>query len=369
MSKSSYDHYASAFQEYKCKLLTTKEEFDTTVSKAKYKKFKIEYECKHVQENVYFHSFMNRKTYNICKLCKEPSLIKKDSLGIEFKSILLIEAILKDSFTVFRCLESCKTDLLIKPITCMTDEWLPLQIKATTKVVFNQYKFIIDRGYTIQSLLCVCNEEERFWGFQTIPDVKRINVGIGKINKYIDYEIKKETLASKLLEFYTSSKKYTKKEVNIPGTPECMIEYEYALKREASITSLVFTEPERNQLPYDFFVNGKKVQEKTNSSSKPYLYSFTLKKRNGFANKIRKYINYELHDNDFYWLNLYKTDIFFVIPSIILFEHRYLQINEDSKNRKSNLIITSNNKKAWYNQYRFNYKDIDQTKLRSMFYP
>jgi len=40
MSKSSYDHYASAFQEYKCKLLTTKEEFDTTVSKVKYKKFK-----------------------------------------------------------------------------------------------------------------------------------------------------------------------------------------------------------------------------------------------------------------------------------------------------------------------------------------
>ena len=68
------------------------------------------------------------------------------------------------------------------------------------------------------------------------------------------------------------------------------------------------------------------------------------------------------------WLNLYNTDIFFVIPSSVLFERNYLQKDGDSKNRKSNLIINLNNKKAWYNQYQFNYKDTDQTKLRSMFY-
>jgi len=364
----SYDDYVKIFLDYKCNLLTTKEEYETTIIKMPYKKFKIEYICKHIQDNVYFHSFIGRNTYKTCKLCREKPVMANDDLDIEFTSILLIEKLLKDSFSIIRCVESCKTDLLIKPIICKTDDWLPLQIKATTKSVYNQYKFFIDKGYTIQSLLCVCNKEERFWGFEKVPSVKRINIGIGKKHKYVESEIKKEDLSVKMLNFYKSSKKYTEKEVNIPGTPESLMEYEYALKRKTAIPSLTFEEPERNQLPHDFIVNNKKVQEKTNNVYRPNKYTFKLQKGNGFIDKVRKYINYELCDNEFYWLNLYKTDIFFVIPSNVLFERGFLQTKGMCKNRKCNLIIDSTNKKEWYNEYQFNYKDSNQIKLRAMFY-
>jgi hypothetical protein len=363
----SYDDYVKIFQEFKCKLLTTKEEYETSVLNLRYKKFKIEYTCKHIQDNVYFHSFICRNTYKTCKLCREKPIFTNDDLDIEFTSILLVEKLLKDSFSIIRCVESCKTDLLIKPITCKTDNWLPLQVKATTKPVYNQYKFFIDKGYTIQSLLCVCNDEERFWGFEKVPSVKRINIGISKKHKYIESEIKKEDLSAKLLKFYESSKKYTEKEINIPGTPESLMEYEYAIKRKAAITSLTFEEPERNQLSHDFLVNNYKVQEKTNNLYQLNKYTFKLQKRNGVINKIRKYINYELHDNKFYWLNLYKTDIFFVIPAIKLFERGFLQMEGFTTSRKSNLIIDPT-KIAWYNEYKFNYRESDQAKLKAMFY-
>ena len=137
----SYDDYVKIFLDSKCKLLTTKEEYETILLNTRYKKFKIEYECKHIQDNVYIHSFIARNTYKTCKLCREKSIVLKDDLHIEYISIQIVEKILKDSFSIIRCVESCKTDLLIRPISCKTDEWLPLQVKATTKSVYNQYKF------------------------------------------------------------------------------------------------------------------------------------------------------------------------------------------------------------------------------------
>ena len=89
----SYDDYVKLFYDSKCKLLTTKEEYETILLNTRYKKFKIEYECKHIQDNVYIHSFIARNTYKTCKLCRDKPSVAKDCLSIDYsiKGIFSIE--------------------------------------------------------------------------------------------------------------------------------------------------------------------------------------------------------------------------------------------------------------------------------------
>lgn len=359
-NKRSYDDYVHFFKVHKCKVLNTKEEYDMYINNCKYKKFKLEYTCGHHIDNVYFHTFLYRKSNSTCLLCKDTKRLNNNCFNIELVSLSFLKNLLKNDFIIIQCVESCKTDLIVKPKYCHKDEWLALQIKATTKAIHNQYKFNIDKKYTYQSLLCICNEEERIWGFKTIPDTKRINIGISKKNKYNDYEITKDNLVSILYTFYESSTKFTEMEINIPGCASCVIEQEYINKRETCINSLTFIKPEGNNLVYDFTLYGKKIQEKTVNTTniKGNIFKFKLQKNNGSVKGIRKYINYHIKDNDFYWLNLRNTDIFYIIPSHILYKHGYLYIDGDV-DKKGTLIIDIHYTDGWYNNYRFNYKSVD----------
>ena len=64
-----YDDYVKIFKDYDCKLITTNEEYESTV--CKYKQFKIEYKCGHQQDMVYFNQFIRRKSNVLCNLCKD----------------------------------------------------------------------------------------------------------------------------------------------------------------------------------------------------------------------------------------------------------------------------------------------------------
>jgi len=365
-----YDDYVKIFKDYDCKLITTNEEYESTVCKNKYKQFKIEYKCGHQQDMVYFNQFIRRKSNVLCNLCKDkPNTDKSKVFDIELASFLLIEDLLKDTFTVIRCVESCKSDLIIKPKVCVSDEWLPVQVKSTDKLSNNQYKFPLRLGYENNILLCICNSEKRIWGFQTIPNVKRINIGISKKHQYIDNELKKDELADTLFTYYQTSKKFKNSEINIASSNACKIEQEYITKRENALKSITFIKPERNQLAYDFMIGDKKFQEKTvnfNPKRKSNIFNFKLQKRNGVDNYCSKYINYDISDNNFYWLNIKNTDIFYVIPSDILYANGYLKIGDDIKDRKSNLRIDITNTEVWYSIYKFNYTSVDEIRLHNL---
>ena len=117
---------------------------------------------------------------------------------------------------------------------------------------------------------------------------------------------------------------------------------------------------------YDFKVNGKKVQEKTVGKWKKQGHAFKLMKNNGQIGKVRKYITYHIDDNEIYWLNLRHTNIFYVIPTCVLFEKGYLQNDGIGEGRKGYIYINPDSKE-WYNEYKFNYKELNSEKLIKLF--
>jgi hypothetical protein len=242
-------------------------------------------------------------------------------------------------------------------------KWLPIQLKSTLKPVYNQYKFIIRGVYSNEVGICIGIEDKRMWLFEKIPEVKRINIGVTKKNKYKEYEITSDDIITKLIDLYSKRNTYKKEDINVAGT-ECIgIEQEYIKIREDNIKCLTFERSERNQMVYDFKVNGKKVQEKTVATIKNKAgYPFKLMKNNGKDKGIRQYISYHIDDNDIYWLNLRHTYIFYVIPAGILFEKGYLHNDKITIDRKNYLYIIPD-KEDWYSEYKFNYKDVNTEKL------
>ena len=366
MSKT-YADYKAAFEERECTLLTTEEEFDNSIKTLSNKIFKIQYKCGHTCDKCWFHMFMSRGSNSTCRICNKQSVSDLDMFDVEALSIKYLIDTIGSAFDIIVCVETCRCDIIIKPKGCNENKWLPVQLKSTVKAVYNQYKFSLCTGYTDEIALCICLEEKRQWLFEEIPEVKRINIGITSRNKYSDYEVKSDDIIPKLIELWNKRTTYKQEDINLPSTDCVGIEQEYVKIREDHVKCLTFERPERNQMVYDFKANGKKVQEKTVATlPKRNIYAFKLMKSNGYINKVRKYIVYHIDDNEFYWLHLRHTYIFYVIPTGVLFEKGYLRNDEKGEGRKTSLNINPD-KDDWYNAYKFNYKSIDEEKLIKLF--
>lgn len=366
-TKKTYANYKSAYEEKECTLLTTEEEFERDIKSAKNKIFKIQYKCGHICDKCWFHMFIARGSNSTCRLCNKQTVSDIDCFDIEAISIKYISDIICDVFDIIICVESCRCDIIIKPKTCMENKWLPIQLKSTLKPIYNQYKFELRAKYTDEILICIGIDDRRQWIFEEIPEVKRINIGITKKNKYNEYEINNEDIIAKLIRLFTKGKTHRQEDINIASADCVGIEQEYVKIREDNIKCLPFERPERNQMVYDFKVNGKKVQEKTVSTTYGKNgYPFKLMKNNGKEDNVRKYITYHIDDNDVYWLNLRHTNIFYVIPTSILFMKDYLRDSDDITDRKSILYIIPD-RDEWYSEYKFNYKELDTEKLIKLF--
>ena len=310
---------------------------------------------------------MSRGSNSTCRICNKQSVSDLDMFDVEALSIKYLIDTIGSAFDIIVCVETCRCDIIIKPKDCNENKWLPVQLKSTVKAVYNQYKFSLCTGYTDEIALCICLEEKRQWLFEEIPEVKRINIGITSRNKYSDYEVKSDDIIPKLIELWNKRTTYKQEDINLPSTDCVGIEQEYVKIREDHVKCLTFERPERNQMVYDFKANGKKVQEKTVATlPKRNIYAFKLMKSNGYINKVRKYIVYHIDDNEFYWLHLRHTYIFYVIPTGVLFEKGYLRNDEKGEGRKTSLNINPD-KDDWYNAYKFNYKSIDEEKLIKLF--
>ena len=91
-------------------------------------------------------------------------------------------------------------------------------------------------------------------------------------------------------------------------------------------------------------------------------FLFFLCKNNGSSNKIQ----YNIGDNDFYWLNCDNKETFFVIPETKLIEKGFIG-NKIENNNKQTLKITVkkelHKKSAWLQDYMFDYENIDKDRL------
>lgn len=385
MSVYDYENIEKELISKKCKLLNTKEEIIQIRQKCaetKNKNFKIKYiaSCGH-EHVVFYNVFKSRNTGLICRNCKNQEIgnIKREKIingeispinciKIEFDFIQKLKNIVENNFDIYKAFDGCKVDLIFRPKYIKEDKWVGIQVKTTEKVRLTYSFHLNDNLYDNCLIILYCHEDKAIWLFpeNTMPKQNKISIGYKK-SKYNIYKADIENISEKLLELYNFSNKF---EFEYLNTPKCIYqkrEKEFRKYREDNISFLEFIYPQMEGLCYDFIVNNNKVQEKvfSENNNKGNFYIFNLCKK--YLHKKINKINgqYDIGDNDIYWINCNNKIDFFVIPENILIKKGYVGDNYGSIHFKVNPKNLSQ-KTNWLQPYLFNYETIneDENKAR-----
>ena len=137
-------------------------------------------------------------------------------------------------------------------------------------------------------------------------------------------------------------------------------EQEFRKFRENKIDFIDFHYENMEGTVYDFKINNLKIQEKvTKFRDKENRYMFTLCKKNGTQNNIQ----YDIGDNDYYWLNCDNKIYFFVIPEKILIDKGIIGNNKKTLFFKITVREILHKNSSWIQPYMFNYENIDKERL------
>jgi hypothetical protein len=371
-----YENIIEEFNKQNCKLLTTKEEYIDILKNTK-NVYRLNYiaSCGHTHI-VFYNVFKSRGTGIVCPSCKNKKIgydkkekmknnemSKTSTIEQECKFINQIQLFLKNDFEIIKAFDGCNIDIIFKPKNIIDDKWVGIQVK-TTNVRHLTYSFHINNIYKNCLLLFYCCEDETMWLIpeNIIDNQKKVSIGYNK-SKYNIYKICKDNLINKLNEFYNKTTNFEFDKLN---TPTCIYQQREQLfrkYREEKIKFLDFGYDNIEGTVYDFKINNFKVQEKVAKiSDKENRYIFFLCKNNGSSNKIQ----YNIGDNDFYWLNCDNKETFFVIPETKLIEKGFIG-NKIENNNKQTLKITVkkelHKKSAWLQDYMFDYENIDKDRL------
>jgi hypothetical protein len=371
-----YTKVKACFDENECKLITTFEEFEELrkgVCKQYYQYVRVRFtgSCSH-ESSVVFTNFYLRKTGKKCKDCVKKNSIKlikqaSQSNIIESDGIAIIEEYLSHLYEIIRTKEGCLADLAIRKKTELSNQWIPVQVKATLQLSHGMYSFTLNHNdYTNMLVICVCISEKKIW---ILPynhlDIKyKINISVA--SKYNKYLAKSPTI----IDTYLSEIIY--KDIDsilVPITALQQREQEYVKKREQAIPFLQYDYPAIQSTCVDVLVNGKRVQEKVlgYTVSKNALHcGFTV--NNGLIDKKRTYRCYKLGENDYYWLHSSIDDRFWIIPEQILHEKGYISNKDESKPKRVLWFKAEDNKKKnWLDVYQYNYTTIEKDIIMKVF--
>ena len=83
----------------------------------------------------------------------------------------------------------------------------------------------------------------------------------------------------------------------------------------------------------------------------------------------QKFKQYDIGDNDFYWLNSDNKKNFFIIPEKILIDKGLVGNNSDNNPIQLKVSVTNplHKRSEWLNPYMFDYENIDQERLLNLF--
>jgi hypothetical protein len=376
----NYNTTKQMFNEKNCVLLTSEEEYnDMCLKNIQSKKFNILASCSH-NHSIFFKRFVkySKNNENYSLLCKNCCSIKKSvqqkkiysenklvSLEQELNCINYLKSLCIDEIDIIKSEDSCEVDIIIKPKNIIQDEWIGIQIKTTNKS-HEGYHFKIKNNYTCLIIL-FCNEEKKIWAIPglDIKNMKTISIGVKK-SKYDKYFINNNSLSSYLQKYYYNNLKNQFEKINIPKNQSTRTEKDMKKYREKKLNFINFENNYMEGLVYDFKINNKKFQEKSNNVYKNKSYSFILRKSNGSISSKKQYKPYEIGDNDFYWLNCIGSNIFFIIPEEILVNKNII-----GTNKIKTLYITPHKihkNYEWINEYMFNYENIEKEKLLNIIY-
>lgn len=376
-SKLTYEDVVDTIQSKNCLLITTKNEYQHTKEK-----IEIEYTCKHTEKTTY-NQFMRKTTY-LCVECIHNSYKSNNydhekqtstSCVQESCGFQIIRELLEEKFIVEKTHEACHADMIIKPYNAKYDVWLPIQLKTNGSKNVVQYTFNKINKYPQLIVLCLYIPLKKIWIFNGSDLTKLNTLSIGKtISKYSKNEVINSTLCQCLLNAYNlrslnNSNLYLDKQ-SILKTPNCehhKVEHKHRLQRESVLRDyLNITYPIMDNTKYDCFINNYKVQDKNarKDTTSKHLHRVALDR------------SYKKGDNSFYWI--YFTDQsmsnkFYVIPESLLINFGI--ISEQSCKQffyiciENKDIITRNTKYQRFNEYLFDYDNLDVDKLKFLFAP
>jgi hypothetical protein len=375
---NKYENVVEEFNKRNCKLLTTKDEHDELIKITKKTMYRLNYvaSCGH-QHIVFYNVFKSRGTGIICPTCKnkETGTIKKNQMkNNEISKIYTTEQegtfmkklcdLLYNDFEIIKAFDGCNIDLIFRPKHMTEDKWVGIQVK-TTGARHLTYSFHLQKTYKNCLLLFYCCEDESMWIMpeNTISDQKKISIGYNK-SKYNIYKIDKDTIFDKLNEYYQTTTKFSFEELDTPINIYQQREKEFRKFREEKIEFIKFHYDNKEGTVYDFKIGNIKIQEKVAKiSDKEYRYKFCLCKNNG--NVKHNQIQYDIGDNDFYWLNCDNKKTFFVIPEKALIDKGLIGNN----NMKIPIFLSVTVKEllhksiSWLQPYMFNYEEVDKERL------
>lgn len=378
-----YENVIEEFNKQNCKLLTTKEEYIEILKNTK-NVYRLNYiaSCGHTHI-VFYNVFKSRGTGIVCPSCKNKKIgddkkekmknnemSKTSTIEQEYKFINQIQLFLKNDFEIIKAFDGCNIDIIFKPKNIIDNKWVGIQVK-TTNVRHLTYSFHINNIYKNCLILLYCVEDNKMWLIpeNIIGEQKKISIGYNK-SKYNIYQINENTVINKLNELYNNTTNFEFDKLNTPTCIYQQREQIFRNFREEKINYIKFEYDEMEGTVYDFKIENYKIQEKVTKIDDKNKCCFQLCKNNGLINGKQNQIQYDIGDNDFYWLNCDNKKTFFVIPESILIKRGIIG-NKIENNNKQTLKITVkkelHNKSSWLKIYMFDYENIDKDRLLYLF--
>ena len=371
-----YENIIDEFNKNNCKLLTTKEEHFEILKLSKKGNYKLNYiaSCGH-SHIVFYNVFKSRGTGIICPDCKNKQIgnnikekiknneiTKINTIEQECNFIQKIQHFLHNDFDILKAFDGCNVDLIFRPKNIIEDNWVGIQVK-TTGVRHLTYSFHINNNYKDCLLLFYCCEDESMWLIpeNIIGNQKKVSIGYNK-SKYNIYKVTKDNIIDKLNELYNITSKFNYDTLNTPNCIYQQREHIFRKYRETKIDFIQFDYDNMEGTVYDFKIGNLKVQEKVTKMNDNES-RFQLCKNNGNKNKKCNQIQYDIGDNDYYWLNCDNKKIFFVIPEKILFDKNIIGNNKKNLFLKITIKEILHTKSSWLQPYMFNYEIIDKDRL------
>lgn len=363
-----YESVASSFQSKNCKLLTTEEEYASLTQTKKIPKLTYVASCGH-EHSVHFNVFKSRNTGVICPSCtsKKHGEMKNIANRLhptpmsitqfnEERCIDYFIDLIKTEYDCKKTFEGCLADLTVKPKSQPNDAWLQIQVK-TSATCLRTYGFHSSKKYIDCLMLCICWEDKKMWIFDgNCMTLSKISVGFNK-SKYDVNECTPENIIEKLNDYYGKFNLFKFEESNSPICDLGKKEMEFKQLRMKSVMCEFIDVS--NYLHHDFMIGDKKVQEKIGTAMKNGNgLEFTLRKSNGKINGVRKYIAYDVGENDLYWLHFPDKKHFYLFPKTVV-------MDEHGKIRKYIYVSLRTPNQKW-SKYLFEYDNMDYARFNEI---
>jgi hypothetical protein len=375
-----YENVVEEFNKRGCLLLNTKEEYYEILKNAFKSNYKLNYtaSCGH-NHIVFYNVFKSRGTGIKCPSCvnkricndtkekmKNNEITKLCKLEQEFNFIQLLKELVKNYFDIIKAFDGCIVDIILKPKNILENNWIGIQIKTTNNRHLT-YSFHINNNYKDCLLLFYCYEDESMWLIpeNIIQNQKKVSIGFNK-SKYNIYKVSKNDIIDKLHELYNITTKFDFDILNTPINIYQQREQDFCKYRESKIDFIKFDYNEMEGTTYDFKIGNYKIQEKVTKMKDGNKYIFFICKKNGYSSNKTINIQYDIGDNDFYWLNCENKRTFFVIPEKALIEKNLVGNIKKTVSLKVTITDTSCVTNPWLQPYMFDYENIEKDRLLSI---